>query len=517
MNLTELGYHDENKRDQRLDWLRGYAIFAMIVDHTPVTSSLFYYFTGRGIFFISAAEVFYFISGTVLGIISSRNSLEKSIHRVLRRTFELYLASIGLALFFIFLALSTHLNLWQSEQELLPNQTKLLQYLVSIFTLKSSFHGSSILVLYVLFMAISPIALWACFKGKSWLLVAVSSATYLMGYFFPSQMPYNFGVFNNPATWQFLFFLGMVIGFNREKIKTSLSLRIWNRLAFFSILLSLLLTILYVFQQSIWQSLPKFLEAREVLAWPRLMIVLVFLAGFYALLTFFWKPLNASLGWIMLPLGRNSLWSFLTHWAVIVIVINLPGYQNYTNKIIGTSWQLLALGITFGLVRILMRVKSGTVKIKVIHWSIPFSLSKLFSSGLVIIFLLIAVLLDHSQHFYTVDDRSLAWDWNRMIHEKDNNAFRTTLHVGNHPQSNAIFNFNGTGVEVYAWKGPSGGAMTVFVDDKEMAIVDLGGFPSSLYQQKVFQIKDLCKGDHQIRLDSNTSAWMKIDYLVIFK
>src|SRR5215218_3733366 len=61
-------YVPAGKRDQRLDLLRGYCVFAMTVDHLDAPTWL-YVVTGGNRFFVSAAEGFLFISGVVMGIV----------------------------------------------------------------------------------------------------------------------------------------------------------------------------------------------------------------------------------------------------------------------------------------------------------------------------------------------------------------------------------------------------------------------------------------------------------------
>src|SRR5690349_13095162 len=55
-----------NRRDLRVDLLRGFCIFAMVVDHFGGDSWL-YAITGGNRFYVSAAEGFIFISGFIMG------------------------------------------------------------------------------------------------------------------------------------------------------------------------------------------------------------------------------------------------------------------------------------------------------------------------------------------------------------------------------------------------------------------------------------------------------------------
>src|ERR671939_252994 len=66
-------YAAEGKRDLRLDFLRGFGGFAMVVDHLGGDSWL-YALTGGNRFLVSAAEGFVFISGAVAGIVYGRGA-----------------------------------------------------------------------------------------------------------------------------------------------------------------------------------------------------------------------------------------------------------------------------------------------------------------------------------------------------------------------------------------------------------------------------------------------------------
>ena len=91
-------YPDDTKRDRRLDLIRGYAIFAMSVNHFGLDQSVFHAITGGSVFLINAAEVFFFISGFTLGFISARKPLAESVTRCYRRAWQIYLCVITLAI-----------------------------------------------------------------------------------------------------------------------------------------------------------------------------------------------------------------------------------------------------------------------------------------------------------------------------------------------------------------------------------------------------------------------------------
>src|SRR5689334_18236761 len=64
-------YRPMGSRDLRLDFLRGFAVLAMVVDHIGGPSWL-YALTGGNKFYTSAAEGFIFISGLLVGVVYGR-------------------------------------------------------------------------------------------------------------------------------------------------------------------------------------------------------------------------------------------------------------------------------------------------------------------------------------------------------------------------------------------------------------------------------------------------------------
>jgi hypothetical protein len=65
---------------------------------------------------------------------------------------------------------------------------------------------------------------------------------------------------------------------------------------------------------------------KDALGLPRLLNVAVFFATAYALLTYFWRPIERALGWLLIPLGEASLYVFLMHLLFVGLIDQLPGY-----------------------------------------------------------------------------------------------------------------------------------------------------------------------------------------------
>src|SRR5713226_7749088 len=92
-----------SRRDLRLDLLRGFCIFAMVVDHFGGDSWL-YAITGGNRFYVSAAEGFIFISGLIMGQAyrhkRDRSGLPAAMGEALLRARTLYVATVALTLIF---------------------------------------------------------------------------------------------------------------------------------------------------------------------------------------------------------------------------------------------------------------------------------------------------------------------------------------------------------------------------------------------------------------------------------
>src|SRR5947209_4688878 len=101
------------KRDLRIDFLRGFAVLAMVADHLGGEPSWLYNITGGNKFLFSAAEGFVFISGLVMGIVYAgmiaKQGVGPALWKALRRAGTLYLLTVILT--FAFSSISYLLNL----------------------------------------------------------------------------------------------------------------------------------------------------------------------------------------------------------------------------------------------------------------------------------------------------------------------------------------------------------------------------------------------------------------------
>ncbi len=360
--LKGLCYPDTSKRDLRIDWLRGYALFVMAIDHIVNDSSLFYSLTGRANFYISAAEGFYFISGLTLGILATRQGLYKSLEHVLWRTWVLYRTTVLICLGFV-LANYIGLEVWYDDWDKSQN---LLEFAAGALTLYNDYNGSGILALYVLFMLLAPLALLFMFRGFTWVVVLASLVTYLLSQTYPDLVSTPISTLFFEGAWQLLFFGGLVIGFHREGLSRFWAKHPYWRDGLGGLVLLVATFLIVVKVRGWWPELDRLAvgsEAQQQLVCPRLLLVLLYLQAFYLLVTWFWKPLNWLAGWLLLPLGSASLWTFTWHLLIMLPLYNLFDYAALTSNIwVGTAFHALSLLVIWGSILLYRRWRKAGLR-----------------------------------------------------------------------------------------------------------------------------------------------------------
>ena len=212
-------YIPEGRRDLRLDFLRGFCAFAMVVDHLGGASYL-YPLTGGNRFFVSAAEGFIFLSGLLVGLIYgpriARDGLGAVQMHVLRRAFTLYGVTLGLTFTFVGLSRLSDMPWLQDVEPLTP------ALLASLLTLHHTYYLVDVMLLYTLVLAVSPLALLLLHTGKTWVVLLFSVGFWLLYQWFPDQVALPWHIVNNDTfqttAWQLWFFVGMVVGYHRDRI-----------------------------------------------------------------------------------------------------------------------------------------------------------------------------------------------------------------------------------------------------------------------------------------------------------
>lgn len=315
--LHDWVYSVAGKRDLRIDLLRGFAVWMMIVNHFGGRSWLFLV-TGGDAFWISAAEIFVFISGVTVGIVYGGIAREESLRaaqvKALRRAWTLYKLTVVLTLGLAGVSFLFHLP-WIDQIKL----EHPLGFVLNVLALRQTLYLADIMLLYTFLMLGTPLALWLLRHQHALGLLTVSGATWLLFQVAHTSLPWQ--IANNTtfhfAAWQLIFYCAMVLGYHREQIKQSL-LRLPRApmLMFFGVVAALLLDL---HQELAMNAQMTAWFVKSAVAPGRLVVGLVFFSFAYLLVTLGWKPLRWVLGWLLLPLGQNALYAYTIHVGVIAL------------------------------------------------------------------------------------------------------------------------------------------------------------------------------------------------------
>lgn len=358
-------YSSDGTRDLRLDLLRGFCVFAMIVNHIGGESWL-YPVTGGGRFFTSAAEGFVFISGLVLGMVSvqriRQDGLVLALWAVLRRARVLYVSTVVLTLGFATYAAAIGLP-WGWD----ISRGDLLEIVAGTLTLHRTFYLIDILLLYTLLLLATPIALLFLIRGRTKLLLVGSWLLWGIYQYYPQQASIPWYVQGGDAfplaAWQVLFVTGLVLGYHRSALADRLR---WLPRHLYLVTLAVLFAVLISMSlgEGIWPVIVAQGEDFTSMVYgafekssvgPGRIVAFAIVFQFaYLVVTMFWQPVRAAVGSILLPLGQNALYAYTVH--VVVIWVFLSGQLEsvgYDSRVpvINTWFQLGAIILIWLLIR----------------------------------------------------------------------------------------------------------------------------------------------------------------------
>ncbi len=332
-------------------------MFVIMIDHLMRTFGFWEIFTGRGAQWVSAAEGFFFVSGIMIGMIRGRKMINEPISEVFKkcwkRAITLYLWGVGLTMFFSAIALRFIGNLGLKGGYFTGS---LHDFLVQTLTLRFSYGWGDFLIFYAVYLFFAPFTIFLLRK-RLWhsvllasLVVWLSTTTMMGG-------------------WQIIFFSGVVSGFYKEQIENymrALSPKVKKigastiyALTIVTLAASVFFTTIaeeygsragssleHVRNYSVGTLRPIF--DKVAMEPSRLILFFLWFTALYLLVNKYEDKLKKWVGWLLLPLGQNSLYVYIVH-AILLFFMNLliPYGQFWVlNVLINTGFVLLVWYMT---------------------------------------------------------------------------------------------------------------------------------------------------------------------------
>jgi hypothetical protein len=202
-------------RDYRLDLFRGFANWAIYLDHIP--NNVVNWVTQRNYGFSDAADLFVFISGYTASFVFARIMLERGFvigaTRLIRRAWQIYVAHIVLLVMYIaeigYLAHRYGDPNLEHEFNVAGFMANPAETLYQGLILAFKPVNMDVLPLYILLMVAFPPILWTMLR-----LPNLTLATSFLLYLAARHFDWNLAAFPtgswyfNPFCWQFLFVFG---------------------------------------------------------------------------------------------------------------------------------------------------------------------------------------------------------------------------------------------------------------------------------------------------------------------
>jgi len=348
-----------HKRDLRIDFIRGFVMLILIVVHINIFS-LYDFIAWERIGVVTGAEGFVILSGVVLGFLSrmrmEHDGFTRTVDKQYNRAFLLYRVSLAVILsiplihMIPFIDASAAMTFKASSGKvyhLYPDFSHFWQnhnkIIANYFLLRFGPHQFQVLGLYVILLMIAPFVLWLLKVRRIGVVLALSWIIYFAnnGYHWritQAQFEWAFPV----LTWQILFIHGLAIGYYRNEV--------WNffhsqkgKIVFVLAVILFFVFLFFTYNNPIPQF-PDYMKLhfiepktfyyiyhqffeKNTLGLGRLLNDAVVLIVSYAFLTYFWKPINKTLGWFFIPIGQASLYVFILHVYACIIIDNIPIFK----------------------------------------------------------------------------------------------------------------------------------------------------------------------------------------------
>lgn len=343
----------EQKKSSRIltfDLMRGYFLLSIIINHLNYSSAASF-LTMKGELFVSSAEGFFFLSGIVLGIVRGAKLITQPFSEVvkllLKRSLQLYVVYVILTIAFTFLGWWFFTDNPGLKPGIAAPDTNPLLMIWNVLTFSYLYGWVDYLRLYFIFILLSPIVIWLLRKSLWWVVLIAS----ILVWQFAPELPWPSNVYTQPYNWQVIFFTGMVVGFHWKQITAfwkkvpsiwrTLSITLVVGIAITTLLANIYLAFGGKDDHAIWavvspirDMLAPYFDKENMPIARMAMFLTWFWAAFWIFKTFE-RYIVKFFGWLLMPLGTNSLYVYIVGGIIIYFVhLFIPMQSKPINLII---------------------------------------------------------------------------------------------------------------------------------------------------------------------------------------
>jgi hypothetical protein len=321
-----------------LDYLRGFFIVVIIIDHLWRFPSLWSIFTGEARLWVTAAEGFIIISGFLIGYVRGYKGLRLPFKQVARklaaRSGLLYLwVLIGSV---VYAAIDWYVTIVPNVPSPTVQLSSWLEYIIRILTLQEAAVWVYFLLLYAVFIMASIGFVWLLRKNLWWVAVAISIALYIVGFMHSVPM----------LKWQIVFFMPALVGFYFNLIYAwwqSRTDRARTKITYASVGSTIiLLFISFVSTYLNWLpfDLSRTLNqafSNDLMSPARVLFAYIVFVGYARVFTLLLPLLTTKKFAILHYFGTHSLTAYIAHGVILCVINTLLSFVAIPNNIINNT------------------------------------------------------------------------------------------------------------------------------------------------------------------------------------
>jgi len=325
----------QRKRLATLDLMRGYYVGVLAAIHLDYVPSLLGLVDGRGALLVSEAEGFFMISGLLVGMLRRRDLERHGVRRMTlnswKRGFQLYIVAIPLTLLFTVIGRVALEHGHHQVKVGLDHTSSPMVVLWHALTFQYTYGWADFLTSYVPLFFAAPLVVWLLSK-KLWPLVLLAAYA---GYWMPSH--YDTKFYSPFLQWGVYFLIGATAGYHRDDLRRFMARLspVWNlavRLAF--VLAAALIYaagIVLLFHPHLVSSHGMYADffQNNRLGVLRPFAAPISVAGTYFLVRRFEEPIVRTIGKVLIPFGKNSLYVYVAQSFVVFLVPFAFGPKNF--------------------------------------------------------------------------------------------------------------------------------------------------------------------------------------------
>ena len=308
-----------------LDLMRGYYVGVLAAIHLDYVPSLLGLVDGRGALLVSEAEGFFMISGLLVGLLRRRDLERYGLRRMTlsswKRGLQLYVVAVPLTLLFTVIGRAAVDHGSSKVKVGLDASSSWPRLIYNALTFHYTYGWADFLTYYVPMFLVAPLAVWLLSK-RLWPLILVLA---YVGFWLPSH--YDVAYYAPFLQWGVYFFIGCAAGYHWNDLRAlmaRLSPR-WSTLIRFVLIAATVATyavgLLLLYKPGLVSSAGMYyhLFQNNRLGLLRPFAAVVSVAGTYLVIRRFEEPISRTIGKILIPFGRNSLYVYVAQSFVVFL------------------------------------------------------------------------------------------------------------------------------------------------------------------------------------------------------